>query len=549
MLKLAGTDGTKYYSWTLEPGEYQVGRTPDNSFQIPHKTVSRKHAVITVDIDGRCTIGDSGSHNGTFINGKRITCRTEVECDDSIMFGQTEFKLSESDGKNDLSAVPTRTKFSDGDLQKSVFLDINEALKPLPTKVTEQPELLSSFIDMAKMLVLNEPKSIMLERSLERVARVIKAERFAVLFVSEENEDDVYTGATLLSGKKDPGAFHLSRTIIREIMSDKNAILIGNPMDDPRFAGKKSIIMSEMKSALAVPLFDEGRVLGVLYADTTNPAHRYGDDHLRIMAAFGNIIASRLLNYELLSERQQKQILDAELSRASQIQKTLLISSLPDIPDYDICTFQEQSRSVGGDLYDVEKLPDGSVLFLVADVSGKGMGAALLMSNILASFRILYNSPDFDLANIVRQVSLQMHRYSAPGDFATLFIGVAEPDGETIRFINAGHNPPLVVRADGTIDQLEASGVMIGAFDFSDWSEQSVTLSSGDLLYVFTDGVTEAERDDEQYGDDRNERLVREYRTHNAREIISHIMDDINEYMGDAPRSDDITMLLIKKAE
>jgi sigma-B regulation protein RsbU (phosphoserine phosphatase) len=161
----------------------------------------------------------------------------------------------------------------------------------------------------------------------------------------------------------------------------------------------------------------------------------------------------------------------------------------------------------------------------------------------------LYNTPNIDLENMVRQVSLQMHRYSMPGDFATLFIGVIETDGKTIRYINAGHNPPLVVRNDGTIEHLEASGVMIGAFDFAEWSEATVTMSEDDLLYVFTDGVTEAERDDEQFGDERNERLVHEYRKHGAHEIIDHIMADINEYMGEAPRSDDITMLLIKKAE
>ena len=91
--------------------------------------------------------------------------------------------------------------------------------------------------------------------------------------------------------------------------------------------------------------------------------------------------------------------------------------------------------------------------------------------------------------------------------------------------------------------------VMIGAFDFAEWLEQTVTMSTGDLLYVFSDGVTEAERDDEQYGDERNERMVQENRGLKAGEIIRNIMDDINSYMGDAPRSDDITMLLIKKAE
>jgi len=338
-----------------------------------------------------------------------------------------------------------------------------------------------------------------------------------------------------------------TQSIVNDIIATKNSILIGDPKDDPRFADQQSIIMSELKSAIAVPLFDEGKVLGILYADTTNPRHRYDDDHLRILATFGNIIASRLLNYELLSERQEKQIIDAELEKASEIQKALLEATPPEISGYEICACQEQSRSVGGDLYDMGLLPDGHLLFMVADVSGKGLGAALLMSNILASFRILYESEDFELIRVVERVSLQMFKHSAPGDFATLFIGLVEPGTGRIRFINAGHNPPLLVRSDGTIENLEASGLMIGAFDSANWVEESIELQEDDLLFIFSDGVTEAERDGEQYGDDRMEGLVLGARKKSPKDIACCLMNDLNKFMGEAPRSDDITMLIIKK--
>jgi len=380
------------------------------------------------------------------------------------------------------------------------------------------------------------------------ISNVIVAERLAVLFVSED-QNEVYAAATLLPGGKDPGAFTLSRTIVNRIITNKESLLVGNPKDDPSLAAQQSIIMSGLKSAVAVPLFDEGKVLGILYADTTNPLHRYDDEHLRVLAAFGNIIASRLLNYALLSERQEKQIIEAELKRASQIQKALLATTPPEIAGYGVEPLLEQSRSVGGDLYALEKLPDGRLLFLVADVSGKGMGAALLMSNILASFRILYESPRLNLSSVVKRVSLQVFRYSASGDFATLFIGLLEPDRGRIRFINAGHNPPLVVRAGGTVEHLEASGVMIGAFDFATWTEECVDLSDNDLLFIYSDGVTEAERGDSQYGEERMERLVVASRERSPNDIAGCLMDDINGFMGDAPRSDDITMLIIKRVQ
>jgi sigma-B regulation protein RsbU (phosphoserine phosphatase) len=547
-LKLVGTDGKRYYSWDLEPGKYVIGRKHECDFCVPDNTVSRNHAEIEVSRDGdHLTLSDLGSHNGTMLNGSRIEGRVQIEEGDQIMFGQTEFKIAPSE-ESAITAIPTKTRLSDDDPQNSVFLSIDDALRPLPTKVTERPELLPTLFEMAKMLVLPEPQERMLQRSLAMISKIIPAERLAVLFVSEDN-DEVYTAASLLTSAKDPGAFTLSRTIVNEIISNKNAILICDPRHDPRFAQQQSIIMSEMKSAIAVPLFDEGKVLGVLYADTSSPAHQYDNDYLRVLATFGNIIASRILNYALLAERQEKHLLDAELKRASAIQKNLLVEVPSRIPGYEICACLEQSRSVGGDLYDMKMLQDGRVVFLVADVSGKGLGAALLMSNILASFRILYESEEFDLIGSVEKISLQMHRYSASGDFATLFIGVTDPTSNLIRFVNAGHNPPVLVRGDGEMEHLDSSGTMIGAFDFCNWTQDSVEMSDGDLLLVFSDGVTEAQKNGDQYGDERMEGFLLKERRSPVRQIVDGLMGDIDEFMGDAPRSDDITMLIVKRAE
>jgi sigma-B regulation protein RsbU (phosphoserine phosphatase) len=207
---------------------------------------------------------------------------------------------------------------------------------------------------------------------------------------------------------------------------------------------------------------------------------------------------------------------------------------------------QEQSRSVGGDLYDVKLLESGRLLILVADVSGKGMGAALLMSNILASFRTLYDGKEFGMCDAVQRVSRQILKFSDAEDFATLFIAELDDSG-TLRYINAGHNPPLHVHADGTLEHLKPSGIMIGAFDFTDWEEHQLVLNPDDTLFIFSDGVTEAERDGVQYGDALTEEKVVQWHDLSPRELLSNMMEDINTFMGDAPRSDDITMLAVKR--
>ncbi len=548
MLKLIGTDGKRFYSFTLEPGKYTVGRKDDCAFCVNDATVSRQHAEIEVPLDGKeVVIRDLGSHNGTCVNGVRVNGHTVAKRNDLVMFGQVEFRLADTEEiTKPETKSPTTTQLAQYDPQQSVVLDIKEALRPLPAKVSDIPELWSTLSEMARMLVLPEPKESMLQRSLALVSKVIPAERLAVLSTSADRAN-VYTDALLLLHSKEMGTFTLSKTIVNEILTNKSSILIGDPADDPRFSAQQSIVTSELKSAMAVPLFDEGKVLGILYADTTNPLHRYSNDYLRLFATFGNIIASRLLNYSLLTERQEKEKMEAELTRASNIQKNLLAKQVPHFAGYVVHPFQEQCQAVGGDLYDLALLPDGRLVFLVADVSGKGMGAALLMSNILASFRIQYSEPDFNLIKVVRQVSLQLHRYTAAEDFATLFIGLVDPKNHTLSYINAGHNPPMIAKADGSCNWLGPSGTMIGAFDFSDWQSEQTEFVCGDLLFVFTDGVSEASNKGNHYGEDRMQGVIVGSRNFPPQDIAGKLFKDILSFVEEEPRSDDITMLFVKR--
>ncbi len=322
MIKLIGTDGSRFYNFTLEKKKYIVGRNQDADICVTHKTVSRNHASIEFsDSADTYILTDNNSRNGTFVNGSRISEKQTFNSSDIIQFGQVEFKVISSDSIPKSTSVPITHHLSQIDAEKSVFLSINEALKPLPAKVTELPDVLPTMFEMAKILVMSEPKEKMLERSIELVSKVIPAERLAVLTHTDSGE--VVTSAILLPSGKDPGSFNLSSTIINEILTERNSILI-NPQEDDRFSQQESIIISEIKSAMAVPLFDDEKVFGILYVDTTNPLHSYNNDYLRLLATFGNLIASRLLNYELIYERQEMKVLEAELEKAAKIQMKVI---------------------------------------------------------------------------------------------------------------------------------------------------------------------------------------------------------------------------------
>jgi sigma-B regulation protein RsbU (phosphoserine phosphatase) len=202
---------------------------------------------------------------------------------------------------------------------------------------------------------------------------------------------------------------------------------------------------------------------------------------------------------------------------------------------------------VGGDLYDICKLKDGRFLILMADVSGKGMGAALLASNILASFRILYDIPDFDILDAVRRVSAQLLSFSRPGDFATLFIGILQPDKHHIHYVNAGHDPHLLVRSDGRIEMLKASGLPIGVLDMPGWKAVSVDMKPGDFLFAYTDGITESLNEKNEYfGEERLRALLLESAGLGPESLAEKIVCEVQDFIGDVPQSDDITLFVLR---
>lgn len=547
MVKLFSLEGNKLYDWTLEKGKFTVGRSTQGDLVISDSTVSRKHAEVEIVDEDNISLTDLGSHNGTTVNGYAITGSAKLQDGDIISFGRVEFKITIGEKEEFASDGFSVAESSDDDMKNATVLPIKEALQPLPAKIIDNPRVFQAISEMGKMLILPGSGEEMFDKALELLQGAIPTER-AALLLSKPGGEGLSLAASRLSGRRASGSFTISRTIVRELLSQKNAILISDPQADSRFAEQKSIVGSGIRSAMAIPLFDQEEVLGVLYADTTNPLHRYTEDFLRVIATFGNILAAKITNHNLLKERQAKEVLEAELKVASQIQNQLLPAKLLCIEGYSLSAFQAQCKSVGGDLYDVAELSDGRILFLLADVSGKGMGAALLMSNVLAAFRITYDAEDFRLREAICQVSRQLLKFSRPGDFVTLFMCVLCPKTNTLQYINAGHNPPLVVRSDGKMEDLEPSGIPIGAFDISGWTEETIQFGVGDFLFMFTDGISEATNDQgEMYEEERLKRFLLNSKDRSPEELSESVLDEVHGFAGGAPQSDDITMMVLRR--
>ena len=546
MIKLFSLEGNRLYDWTLEKGKVTVGRSTQCDLVISDSTVSRQHAEVEVVDDSIVKLTDLGSHNGTTVNGYAISDSAELHHADIISFGRVEFKITIGEEEPPANGTFSVAE-SDDDMQNATVLPIKEALGPLPAEIIDNPKVFQAISEMGRMLILPGSGEEMFDKALELLEGAIPTERVALL-LSRPGGQELSLAATRLSGRRPSGSFTISRTIVRELLNQKNAILISDPEADSRFAKQKSIVGSGIRSAMAVPLFDQEEVLGVLYVDTTNPLHRYTEDFLRVTATFGNILAAKITNHNLLKERQAKEVLEAELKVASQIQNQLLPAKLLNIENYSMSAFQSQCKAVGGDLYDVAELCDGRVVFLLADVSGKGMGAALLMSNVLAAFRVMYAAKDFRLSDAISLISGQLLKFSRPGDFVTLFICVLCPKANTLQYINAGHNPPFVVRGNRRVEDLEPSGIPIGAFDISGWKEHSLELEVGDLLFIYTDGVSEATNDrGEMYDEERLKKFLLDFRDRSPQELTESLLGEVNSFTEGAPQSDDITMLVLRR--
>jgi len=230
------------------------------------------------------------------------------------------------------------------------------------------------------------------------------------------------------------------------------------------------------------------------------------------------------------------------------MQQDLMPLDLPDAPDHSIHAHLAQSRMVGGDLYDVARLPDGRILFLEADVAGKGMGAALLASNILSAFRILRGFQPFDLLDAARRVSRQLLESSKRSDFATLFLGVLDPATCEIDYINAGHNPPLFIPAAKKARSLEFGEVPIGVLGDYQWTRRTLKLEPGDRLLIFTDGVLDAANSQGRlYAHNSLLKFVKRNPTLSAPDFLRELIDDIQQFMGEESPADDLTVLLIER--
>ncbi|HMD86228.1 MAG TPA: SpoIIE family protein phosphatase [Terriglobia bacterium] len=520
---------------------FTFGRQGDNDLVLLDTRISRRHARIVKDNEGYL-LEDAGSRHGTFVNGERVTGSRHLKSGDQISLGVTDsYALAFG-------------------LEEPVLPSLLEKFE----KASEQssaPQLhhLGLLLQMAQMMLRAPALEEVLTTLLDSAIQLANAER-GLLFL-KEGKDELELrmargkGGVYLS----PEVTDYSRTVVERVAASGQEEVLLEEEASGRTAMETGIIRTGTRGIVAVPLQKlhmadaagetfVGRapeMLGLLYLDTRSQAAAVtGLDRqvLQTLAVEGSTVIENARLFRLARDQERIQ---HEMFLARNIQQGLLPRELPQSDYFQVLSFTTPTEAVGGDYYDVVELPDGRFGFALADVSGKGLPAAMMAASLQGAFgAVAAGAPD--LGDLFWRVNDYLCDHTPAEMFATLLYGVLDRQG-VFEFVNAGHIPPLIVRAQGGVDCLQSSNFPVGLFPHIEFTVDRAQLYPGDLIVTTSDGVTEA-RDTigGLFGDARLLSLLEACSGQTADEVVRKILASIREYVGTAPQSDDLTVTIVR---
>ncbi|MCB2200641.1 SpoIIE family protein phosphatase [bacterium] len=304
--------------------------------------------------------------------------------------------------------------------------------------------------------------------------------------------------------------------------------------------------LHDLGATVLVPIQVHKELIGMMALE-----FEYGYDEIRaeeldILASITTRVALENENLRLLEENIEKQRLEEQLATARKVQQQFLPESLPDTPGLQISATCSFCLEVAGDTFDVIPIEDGSTLFAVGDVSGKGAGAAMIMANVQASLRALTDT-GVSLANMIKKINTLIAQSTAPEQFITYFAAIYDPVKKAITYVNAGHNPPRIVRSSGEVVELTEGGLILGMMGQMPYEEATLPFEAGDILVAFTDGISEATNPaDEMFGEEKIVEVVSEKRAGTPDAIHDALTQNLQQFIEDVPIEDDVTIFIAK---
>lgn len=530
----------------LDGDRIGVGRSRVNELCYPDDAgLSRQHMVL-LRRDGDWIVEDLGSKNGTLVNGTRLTSPHVLRPGDRITVGHLtlEFGAGPAGGSDTVVFLesPQEDQTAEGATMVSTSLAGalgTETAEDLgKTRVFQGSPQMRALIRAGKELAVHRPLQDLFQVIMDLSVEAVGAGRGVLMTLEGE---DLVARAARGTG------FQISTAVRDRVLQEKASLLVRDAQLDRAFRERMSIVEQKVRSMLAVPLQTNDRVIGLIYLDSPHFIREFTPEDLNLLTVMANVAAIRIEHARLAEIEQAERVMARDIEQAAQIQRGLLPTAAPSVAGLDIAGHNASCRTVGGDYYDFLTYPDGRIAILVADVAGKGMPAALLMSSLQARAQVIFDEPD-DLAARVTKLNRFVSTKIPDNRFITFFICVIDPRTGEVTYSNAGHNPPLLLRGDGRVEQLGDGGMILGILPAARYQESRCTLEVGDVVVFFSDGVTEAPQpgSEEEFGEDRLAELVSRNREAPAATIVHHVIEAVAAFTG-GTLADDLTVVVTRR--
>lgn len=537
-----------------------LGRSARNDLCVPDPFASRVHAEVRREGD-EYFLQDLGSANGTLYNGATVQGSVPLTAGGRIQIGETEIVFDDGTYNSSMgatmitdnsSSIPEATiALASGDRTTSGLLEAIEGARTKPEEIVaarsaKQGDLLALISKVGITLLASASLSETLDQIVSLVFEAVPADRCLLMMRDEASEDLRVAVARLRDRVGEVGEIRVSRNVMDEVVIKGKSVLTSDAQHDPRFASG-TVVLQGIRSVLAVPLGVADKVFGIIYADSPIAEGRFTEDHLKLLTTLASVAAIRVENARLLEAQLQQERLERELQLAMEIQQRFQPTAPPIVPGYELQGISFPCYEIGGDYYDFIQKEDGRLVIALGDVSGKGTAAALLMSSLHASVHAQAGSHD-TLAATISAVNRYLADNIPSNRFVTLFYAELDPASGTLSFLNAGHNPPLIVHAAGTVEQLASGGLPLGIKRDAEYREGRTQLQMGDVLVIYSDGVTEAASPSgEEFGPTRLYEVVSRNIDASAAGVRDRIESALTKFSQGTQAADDITLVIVKR--
>jgi sigma-B regulation protein RsbU (phosphoserine phosphatase) len=543
-------------TFPLGPRRVTIGRSAANDIVLSDQFSSGCHAVVVATERGYALV-DQGSKNGTFVNGRRVSGEIDLARGDEILIGSTRFYF-DKDFQPSVETVEgtTFTHSSNTIIKvKDLLKRPRPASAPLKTpgggldleRFQQDQKILSVVSEVSQALIYHMPLDKLLDHIMDVLIEHLPMDRGVLMLKNEETQALEPKVVRVQNGALRTQSIFVSQTIVKTALERNSAILISDIQADEGLRAQMSVVQAQIHSAMCVPLWNNQDIIGLIYCDRASLIEQFTEDDLRLLTLLANLAAVKIENARLIDESIKALQYEREIALAVQIQKNFLPRDEPDFGPYEISGSARACRRVGGDYYDYIAIDKDRLAVVIADVSGVGVSASLLMASLRGALHEKFPGT-VDLGELAAKLNDFVYASSDSHLFISFFLAILDRARDEISFINAGHNPPLLLGREGPARFLESTGPCLGMFPAQAFAEQTVALGAGDILCLYTDGIVESRKGEhDEYGVERLGEKVKELCGLPAAEVRDKIFEDVLAFSGCAEAGDDMTLVVIKR--